>query len=302
MRLCLFTDVLALVGLGEVADGDAFYMLPMYLPVDNQCAALEQKMAHSKKTLFFYLAVFTAVLLQLFCLAAADAPKYDNLALGIPGKCDTLIDRPGYALGYIEYHEQAAFVIYKLTAREALTKEAQRTNRFRSDPEIPTGSATTADYHRSGYDRGHLAPAADMAFSVQTMADSFFMSNMSPQKPAFNRGIWKRLEEQVRQIAIREKAIYVVTGPILPKKKTVTIGANQVTVPTHYYKVIFDLTPPRKMIGFILPNEGSDRPLEDFAVTVDVVEKATGLNFFSALPQAVQKKLESKITVSEWKF
>ena len=242
------------------------------------------------------------ILFSLFGLSAAEPPQYDNLALGIPGKCDTLIDRPGYALGYIEYHEQAAFVIYKLTAREALTKEAQRTNRFRSDPEIPTGSATTADYRRSGYDRGHLAPAADMAFSVQTMTDSFFMSNMSPQKPAFNRGIWKRLEEQVRQIAIREKAIYVVTGPILPKKKTVTIGANQVTVPTHYYKVIFDLTPPRKMIGFILPNEGSDRPLEDFAVTVDVVEKATGLDFFSALPKAVQERLECTISVSAWEL
>ena len=242
------------------------------------------------------------ILFSLFGLSAAEPPQYDNLALGIPGKCDTLIDRPGYALGYIEYHEQAAFVIYKLTAREALTKEALRTNRFRRDPEIPTGSATTADYRRSGYDRGHLAPAADMAFSVQTMADSFFMSNMSPQKPAFNRGIGKRLEEQVRQIAIREKAIYVVTGPILPKKKTVTIGANQVTVPTHYYKVIFDLTPPRKMIGFILPNEGSDRPLEDFAVTVDVVEKTTGLDFFSALPKAVQERLESTITVSAWDF
>ena len=242
------------------------------------------------------------ILFSLFGLSAAEPPQYDNLALGIPGKCDTLIDCPGYALGYIEYHEQAAFVIYKLTAREALTKEAQRTNRFRRDPEIPTGSATTADYRRSGYDRGHLAPAADMAFSVQTMADSFFMSNMSPQKPAFNRGIWKRLEEQVRQIAIREKAIYVVTGPILPKKKTVTIGANQVTVPTHYYKVIFDLTPPRKMIGFILPNEGSDRPLEDFAVTVDVVEKATGLDFFSALPKAVQERLECTISVSAWEL
>ena len=93
-----------------------------------------------------------------------------------------------------------------------------------------------------------------------------------------------------------------MTGPILPKKKTVTIGANQVTVPTHYYKVIFDLTPPRKMIGFILPNEGSDRPLEDFAVTVDVVEKATGLDFFSALSKAVQKRLESTITVSAWEL
>ena len=259
-------------------------------------------MAHTKKSLFSGLIVFLAIILQLFCISAAEPPQYDNLSLGLPGKADTIIDRPGYALGYIEYHEQATWVIYKLTAKEATTKNAQRTNKFRSDPEIPTGSATTGDYRRAGYDRGHLAPVADMAFSAQTMADSFFMSNMSPQKPAFNRGIWKRLEEQVRQIAIREKVIYVVTGPILPKKKTVTIGANRVTVPTHYYKVIFDLTPPQKMIGFILPNEGSDRPLEDFAVTVDVVEKATGLDFFSALPKAVQERLESTISVSAWEF
>lgn len=167
--------------------------------------------------------------------AEPESSKYDNLALGIPGKADTIVDRPGYALGYIEYHEQPAWVIYKLTREEATTKAAKRTNRFVEDPEIPTGSATAADYRKSGYDRGHLAPAADMAFSARTMADSFFYSNMSPQKPAFNRGIWKDLEEQVRLFAIAEGEIYVVTGQILPKEKTITIGPNQVTVPTHYY-------------------------------------------------------------------
>lgn len=234
--------------------------------------------------------VFSAI-----CHAEYPAAQYDNLSFGVPGKADTIIDRPGYALGYSEYHEQAAWVIYIMTREEATTKNAQRTNKFRSDPEIPTGSASPADYRRSGYDRGHLAPAADMAFSQQTMADSFFMSNMSPQKPAFNRGIWKDLEALVRQIAIKERKIVVVTGPILPKEKTLTIGTNRVTVPTHYYKVIFDLTPPYKMIGFILPNEGSDKPLHSFAVTVDAVEKATGLDFFSKLPKQLQEKLESSI-------
>ena len=133
------------------------------------------------------------------------------------------------------------------------------------------------------------------------MADSFFMSNMSPQKPAFNRGIWKDLEALVRYFAITERKIVVVTGPILPKEKTITIGTNQVTVPTHYYKVIFDLTPPRKMIGFILPNEGSDEPLATFAVTVDAVEKATGLNFFSRVPKEEQERLERTISVKAWK-
>ena len=127
------------------------------------------------------------------------------------------------------------------------------------------------------------------------------MSNMSPQKPAFNRGIWKDLEALVRNFAIIERRIVVVTGPILPKEKTVTIGANKVTVPTHYYKVIFDLTSPQKMIAFILPNEGNDKLLREFAVSVDAVEKATGLNFFSKDPKEEQERLERTISVNAWK-
>lgn len=225
----------------------------------------------------------------------------DNLSFGIPGKADTIVDRPGFALGYIEQHEQPAWVIYVMTKTEATTKEAKRTDRFRPDPKIPTGSATAADYRRSGYDRGHLAPAADMAFSVQTMADSFFYSNMSPQKPAFNRGIWKELEALVRYFAITEGKIVVVTGPILPSEPQITIGPNKVTVPTHYYKVVYDLTPPQKMIAFILPNEGSKRSLQDFAVSVDAVEKATGLDFFSKVPKGQQEQLESSFSVKAWR-
>ena len=257
-------------------------------------------MVKNKANPFFKTFITLCLVLFASCRTLCQNPQYDNLSFGIPGKADTIIDRPGYALGYSEYHEQAAWVIYIMTREEATTKEAQRTNKFRGDPEIPTGSATTGDYRRSGYDRGHLAPAADMAFSGQTMADSFFMSNMSPQKPAFNRGIWKDLEALVRSFAITERKIVVVTGPILPKKKTVTIGANKVTVPTHYYKVIFDLTPPQKMIAFILPNEGSDKTLREFAVSVDAVEKATGLDFFSKLPKEKQKQLERSFSIRAW--
>ena len=228
--------------------------------------------------------------------------RYDNLSFGIPGKTDCIVDREGFALGYIEYHEQPAWVIYKLTRAEVQAQVARRTNRFREDPEIPTGSATNADYRKSGYDRGHLAPAADMAFSVQTMADSFFFSNMSPQVPAFNRGIWKRLEEQVRKFALQEGEIMVVTGPVLPKEKSITIGNNKVTVPDRYYKVVYELTPPQKMIGFIIPNSGSTRPLQDFAVTVDAVEKETGLDFFSLVPRQEQDRLESTITLDAWSW
>ena len=223
-----------------------------------------------------------------------------NLAFGVPGKADTIIDREGYALGYIERHEQPAWVIYPLTAEKVKNKVAKRSGQFKPDPEIPTGSATPADYHKSGYDRGHLAPAADMAWSEKAMSDSFYMSNMSPQVPAFNRGIWAKLEAQVRVFAVAEKEIYVVTGAILPKEPNLTIGANRVTVPTHYYKVVYDLTPPQKMIAFILPNAGSDQPLQSFAVTVDAAEAATGLDFFSLIPKAEQERLESTITIEAW--
>ena len=136
-------------------------------------------MAHVKKSLFSCLIVFTTVLLQQFSLSAKESSRYDNLSLGLPSQADTIIDRLGYALGYIECHEQVACVIYKLTAKEATIKNAQRSNKFCSDPEIPTGSATTGDYHRSGYDRGHLASAADMAFPGQTMADTSMVKIVS---------------------------------------------------------------------------------------------------------------------------
>ena len=257
-------------------------------------------MVKDKANPFLKIFITLCLVLLASCRTLCQNPQYDNLSFGIPGKADTIVDRPGYALGYIEQHEQAAWVIYVMTKAEATTKAAKRTNKFRSDPEIPTGSATAADYRKSGYDRGHLAPAADMAFSGQTMADSFFYSNMSPQKPAFNRGIWKDLEAQVRYFAITERKIVVVTGPILPKEPQITIGPNKVTVPTHYYKVIYDLTPPQKMIAFILPNEGSNKALQEFAVTVDAVEKVTGLDFFSKVPKEKQERLESSFSIKAW--
>ncbi len=106
----------------------------------------------------------------------------------------------------------------------------------------------------------------------------------------------------MRSFAIAEGDVYIVTGPILPKTKTTTIGNNKVTVPEYYYKVIYDRTSPEKMIGFILPNDDSERPLQDFAVTVDAVEAATGLDFFSMIPQPKQEQLESTISVRDWRW
>lgn len=276
-----------------------------------------KRKSNKRKSLILFLVVIVVLiadyftggrLLQSLNLPYAGSTKttssegIDNLLLGVPGPADTIINREGYALGYSEKHEQPAWVTYKLTRDEVKTKNASRTDDFRADPEIPTGSASLDDYRGSGYSRGHLAPAADMKFSAQAMSESFYLSNMSPQESSFNAGIWASLENQMRTFAVYEGAIYIVTGPILPAEKTVTIGKNRVTVPDSYYKVVYDTTPPVKMIGFIMPHKNSSQSLKSFAVTVDAVEKATGLNFFSALPQDEQERLKHSIDLNAWKW
>ena len=262
---------------------------------------ISRKRQYSRiKALLFAVAIIFCLIFAVSCRFPVNESGYDNLSLGIPGPADTVIDRPGYALGYDELHEQPAWVIYRLTAEELRTKVSSRSDDFRTDPDIPTGSATPADYKKSGFDRGHMAPAADMAHSPRTMSDSFFMSNICPQRPECNRKIWKDLENQVRKFALAEQDVYIVTGPIFLKTPLLTIGANEVAVPDAFYKIIYDRTPPQKMLAFIVPNAGSSAPLQSFVVTVDMVEAETGLDFFPLLPQPLQEELESSIDVNAW--
>ena len=191
-----------------------------------------------------------------------------------------IIQHLGYTLSYNEKHEQADWVAYVLTKEETM-KLFNRTNKFMFDTCVSTGSATDADYKNSGYDRGHLAPAADMGWSEQSMTESFYFSNMSPQEPNFNRGVWKKLEEQVREWAIQYDSLCVVTGPILSDSLP-SIGEHEVSVPKMYYKVIYDHSPPeKKAIAFLIPNKASKEPLLDFCVTIDELEKVSGLDFFA---------------------
>jgi endonuclease G len=223
--------------------------------------------------------------------------------IGLPFYTDSkqIITHTAYTLSYSEEHEQAYWGAYKLTAGH-LTGTVGRTDDFRPDPKVKTGSASLADYKGSGYDRGHLAPAADFKWSRVAMSESFYMSNMSPQDPSFNRGIWKKLEGTVRNWAADNSEIYIVTGPVLTGTYP-TIGPNRVSIPTHYYKVILDYKEPElKGIGFILPNMKSSSSLQGYAVTIDEVERVTGIDFFYALDDAIEEKIESTVNVSQWSF
>ena len=212
-----------------------------------------------------------------------------------------MITHLGYTLGYNEACEQAAWVAYSLTKQET-SGIIERGDNFTVDPKVKTGSANKADYLKSGFDRGHLAPAADMKWSEQAMDESFYFSNMSPQLPAFNRGVWKRLEEKMRDWAIIYDSILIVTGPVL-NSNLKKIGPNEVCVPTHYYKVVLDFkNASSKAIGFILPNSASKDDLRNFAVSVDSVEQITGLDFFFQLNDAFEKQLEEKVCIECWEW
>ena len=207
----------------------------------------------------------------------------------------------GFTACYRESYEQPEWVAYTITP-EKLVKGAERSNNFRSDPQISTGSATPNDYKSSGYDRGHLAPAADMSYSETTMKESFYMSNMSPQEPAFNRGVWNNLENDVRAIAAGCDCLYVITGPVLekPASQYAHIGTNEVSVPEYYYKVLLAAEFDDETDGvsvtayaYLVPNGKTDENPDKFICTIDDVEKRTGIDFFSLLEDSLENMLES---------
>lgn len=224
-----------------------------------------------------------------------------NLEIPKTNSKDKIVTHSGYSLLYNEIHEQADWVAYQLTKEETV-KLYERTNKFILDPKVNTITASDSDYKGSGYDRGHLAPASDMGWSSTAMKESFYYSNMSPQNPSFNRGIWKKLEELVRAWAVENTNIYIVTGPVL-KGDLASIGINKVSVPKYYYKVILDYTSPSiKGIGFVIPNADSKEPLNNYAVTIDSVENFTGIDFFPLLQDKQEDLIESSLCIECWSW
>jgi len=202
-----------------------------------------------------------------------------------------------YCFSYSEEHEQSEWVCYMLTD-SMVYGTTPRSDNFKEDPTVITGSAKLTDYEGSGYDRGHMAPAADMRIDPVAMSECFYLSNMCPQEGSFNSGRWRMLETAVRNWAIEFDTIYVVTGPVF-KRSRKTIGEEEVTVPKHFYKVIYD-PEEMEMIAFLMPNKKLKDPLDKFIVTVDEVEKETGIDFFPEVPDPMEETLESNVNRAFW--
>jgi endonuclease G, mitochondrial len=192
-----------------------------------------------------------------------------------------------YTLQYSHEHKQAYWVYYMLTVNN-VSGTAKRIDNFKVCSRV-TNPAVLADYRGSGYDRGHLCPAADMKLNQAAMDETFLLTNISPQKAAFNRGGWARLEMKVRNWVYQEDTLHIVTGPIF--KNNIGYIGNNVTVPGFYYKAVYG-TKNKQMVGFIIPHRKIDECLYSFMVSVDSVELVTGFDFFYQLPLQLQKELE----------
>jgi endonuclease G len=236
----------------------------------------------------------------------------DLRAVGLPS--DGAVFHSAMALEYAEEHEQARWVAH-IILPDIIEGAVTRTNDFRPDPKVPTGTAVEEDYFLKylqpdssyeydgfGYDRGHLAPSADFRWSKRALSESYYYSNMSPQAPEFNREAWAELESLLRAYLYEhpETQLYVVTGGLLEDDLPyIERSVNKVSIPQAYFKVALDLK-NETAIGFIMPNQQITYPLESFAVSVDEVEALTGLDFFRNLPDDQEARLEASLDKPRW--
>ncbi len=234
---------------------------------------------------------------------SASSPEYSDLTdVGIPLKLDAqALAYPGFTVSFNPVTHQPNYVAWELTGEEAGSRNASRKSvNFAPDPKV-NGCATLDDYRRSGYDRGHMAPAGDMKWDPEAMQSSFLLTNISPQAHELNQGSWRVLEEKCRDWAVRDSAIVIVCGPIFDNSPASTIGQTGVAVPDRYFKVVLApySTPPRA-IGFVMPNGNVPGGIQSCAVPVDAVEAITGYDFFPALPDDVEERVESECNFPRW--
>lgn len=212
---------------------------------------------------------------------------------------EQIIRHAGYTVSYNKDLRIPNWVSYELTRRETNGKE-KRNNRFLPDPLVKGATATNEDYSRSGYDKGHMAPAADMKWSPTAMKESFYFSNICPQHPQLNRRGWKKLEEKIRDWAAADSAIIIICGPVI-RKQAKTIGKNKVAVPQQFFKVVLSpFAKPVRAIGFLFNNEQSVDPLSAYVVTIDSIERLTNMDFFAPLPDDIENKIEAESNYFKW--
>lgn len=223
----------------------------------------------------------------------------DTLELPAYTTEDCIISHTGYTLCYNNEWRLPQWVAYELTAEETAGL-VERKDHFYPDPQSPHPQVTTDDYRNSGYDRGHMAPAADMKWSETAMRESFYMTNICPQNHNLNAGDWKELEELTREWAILYGKVYVVCGPVVGENVQ-RIGTNQVCVPNAFFKAVLAFPNEQpQAIGFLFANTAGNRPLQNYVMNIDDLEVVIGMDLFHRLPDGVETAIELESQVNQW--
>ena len=212
---------------------------------------------------------------------------------------EIILQRKAYVVSYNKDTRCPNWVAWQLTA--AHTDGAlKRMNNFHEDEDCPLPRATLQDYMGSGWSRGHMCPAGDNKWDREAMYDSFSLVNVCPQNSKLNSGLWNSIEMDCRKWARKYGEVYIVCGPVLTKSEHETIGDNRVVVPEAFFKVVLCLTGKPKAFGFIVRNTEGNKKRDLYYNTVDQVERITGIDFFPALPDDIENKVESEANINDW--
>ena len=231
------------------------------------------------------------------------AAEVQELEIPAPlkGLPEQILRRVGYTVSYNSSTRQPNWVAWHLTREHTEGNVKRPRKAFHEDDDVDYPKATDDDYYNSGYDRGHMCPAADNKWDEDAMMESFLFTNMCPQNHGLNVGDWNEMENQCRRWAKKYGDIYIVCGPILYKSTHKRIGRNKVVVPEAFFKVVLCMEGTPKAIGFICRNQSQKgKKKTDFINTIDDVERITGYDFFSKLPDDIEDKVEAHADINEW--
>ena len=240
-------------------------------------------------------------ILALVATACQGQTKYE-LPAPLKDRAEVILQRKGYTTSYNRNTKTPNWVAWHLTDAHTRGRYQRKEEIFAEDASVPAPRATNQDYYNSRYDRGHMCPAGDNKWDKQAMTESFLFTNICPQNHGLNKYEWNDIEMKCREWARKYGAIDVVCGPIFYQKGDAqkTIGKNKVWVPTRFFKVILCRKGEPKAIGFIYRNEGKKQLIEDAVRSVDEVESLTGIDFFPALDDKTERKVEAKANLKEW--
>ena len=251
-----------------------------------------------KNASFFFAYLFSAFILSTQMSCAQD--EHIEKPAPLKGKEEIILKRKGYLISYNKDYKIPNWVAWHLIA-DHTDGEIKRFGGYWEDEEVPELRAAKDDYKGSRWSHGHMCPAGDNKWDSIAMRESFLLSNICPQHRSLNSGLWNRIEQDCRKWARKYGDVYIVCGPVLLNREHETIGENRVVVPEAFFKVILCLQGNPKAIGFIVRNNEGKKKKDQFVNTVDDVERITGIDFFPALPDDIENKIEAYANLDNWR-